>query len=314
MRYLINGVDGQLGRVAADEFLKLVDPNDVVLCSPVPERIPKEKMDEWKSKGAEFKVVSYDNYDQMVEAYTGVDRMLLISTWLIGETRRIQHRNAINAAKAAGVKHIVYTSFNGAEIEEDTPLVASDHRDTEQAILESGLSWNFQRNMLYYDNAIMMFYPLAVLKNNCEWRSNIHGKKCGYVLREDCSRVAAALLAGKGEDNKAYTITGPELFSEAELFAEIDKQTGYHIDYQDCTTEELYDYWMGKGVPKTVHGDYSNSIFPEGICADDLVGNNASLGSGHFEKLTNNVELLTGRKPVPVKEGLKKYINKLPRK
>lgn len=93
---------------------------------------------------------------------------------------------------------------------------------------------------------------------------------------------------------------------------EIDKQTGFNIKYGDCSTEELYEYWMGKGVPKTVDGDFSSSIFPAGICADDLVGNNASIGSGHFEKLTNCVEELTGRKPVPVSEGIKKYLPFLP--
>lgn len=314
MKYLMNGVDGQLGSVAADEVLKLLSPEECIFCAPAISRIPEAKKQKWTDQGVEIREASYDNYDQMIAAYSGADRMLLISTWAIGEERIRQHRNAIKAAKAAGVKHIIYTSFNGAEIEEDTPLIASDHRDTEQAILESGLNWNFQRNMLYYDNPILMFYPIAVLKNNCEWMSNMHGKKCAYVLREDCSRAAAALLAGKGEDNKAYTITGPELFSEAELFAEIDKQTGFSISYGDCSTEELYDYFSRRGVPKTIHGDFSNSIFPAGICSDDLVGNNASIGSGHFEKLTDDYEKLTGLKPVPVRIGLKKYLDKLPQK
>lgn len=314
MKYLMNGVDGQLGSVTADEILKLVDPKNLIFCAPSLERIKPENMKKWKEAGVEIREASYDNYDQMVEAYKGADRMLLISTWAIGELRRKQHRNAINAAKAAGVKYISYTSLSGAEISEDTPIIAADHRDTELAILESGLEYNFQRNMLYYDNLILMFYPLAVLKNNCEWKSNIHGRKCGYVLREDCSRVAAALLAGKGEPNTSYTVTGPELFSEAELFTEIDKQTGFNIKYSDCSTKELYDYWMGKGVPKTIDGDFSKSIFPRGICADDIVGNNDSIGSGHFEKLTNVVEELTGRKPVAVNEGLKRYLNIIPNK
>ncbi|MCV2395156.1 NmrA family NAD(P)-binding protein [Actinotalea sp. M2MS4P-6] len=310
----MNGVDGQLGSVAAQELLTLVDPEDVILCAPSLDKIAPENRASWTDAGVELREASYDDYDQCVTAYKGADRMLLISTWAIGETRRIQHRNAINAAKAAGVGYIAYTSFNGAEIADDTPLIASDHRVTEQDILESGLEYNFQRNMLYYDNLILMFYPLAVLKNNAEWMSNIHGKKCGYVLREDCSRVAAALLAGKGEPNTAYTITGPELFSEAELFAEIDKQTGFTVTYGDCSTEELYEYWMGKGVPKTVQGDFSASIFPPGVCADDIVGNNASLASGHFERVTTAVEDLTGRKPVAVRDGLKKYLDLIPRK
>ena len=314
MKYLMNGVDGQLGSVAATELLKLVDAKDCIFCAPALERIPEDCMKAWKEAGVEIREASYDNYDQMVEAYQGADRMLLISSWAIGETRRNQHRNAIKAAKAANVQHIVYTSFNGAEIAEDTPLIAQDHRDTEAAILESGLSWNFQRNMLYYDNPILMFYPLAVLKNNCEWMSNMYGKKCAYVARTDCSKAAAALLAGKGEDNKAYTITGPEMLSEAELFAKIDEQTGYHIKYGNCSTEELYEYFAKRGVPKTVHGDFSKSIFPPGICSDDLVGNNASIGSGHFEKITNDFELLTGQKPTKIEDGIAKYIDLLPHK
>ncbi|MDC7240977.1 MAG: NmrA family NAD(P)-binding protein [Spirochaetales bacterium] len=315
MKYLMNGVDGHLGTAAADEMLTLVDPKDLIFCAYSLDAIKAENLNRWKDLGVTIREANYENYDQMVEAFTGADRMLLISTYALGETRRKQHRNAINAAKAAGVGYITYTSFNGAEIEEDTPLIASDHKDTEKAILESGLDYNFQRNMLYFDYPLMLFYPLAVTKLNCTWMSNMYDKKCAYVLRSDCGKVAAALLAGKGEKNRAYTITGPEMLSEAEFFAEVGKQTGFSISHSYCSTEELYEYWAGKGVPKTQQGDFSNSVFPPGICSDDIVGNNASILSGHFEKVTNAVEELTGRKATSVNDAVKDfYINMLPHK
>lgn len=312
MKYLINGVDGQLGNVAAEEMLTLADPQKLIFCAPSLERVKPEYLKKWADLGVELREASYDNYDQMLESYKGVERMLLISTWAIGELRRNQHRNAIKAAKAAGVKYICYTSFCGAEIAENTPIIASDHRDTELAILESGLQYNFQRNMLYYDNLFAMFFPLAVNKNNNIWASNVNGVKCAYVLREDCSRVAAALLAGKGEPNEAYLVTGPELLSEEEIFKIASNYTGIDVEYKNFTTEELYKYWMGKGVPKTINGDFSSSIFPQGICADDLVGNGDSLRSGHFVKLTNTVEKLTSRKPVSAKDAVSRYKDVLP--
>lgn len=302
MKYLINGVDGGLGGVIANEALTLLDPKDLIFAAPDLERINKDNLKKWTDLGVSIKEASYDNYDQMVEVYQGVDRLLLISTWLIGEARRIQHRNAIRAAKAAGVGHIIYTSFNGAEIEENTPIVAYDHRDTEKAIVESGIEYTLQRNMLYF------FYPLSMIQfainnNNSEWVCNSHGEKAAWVDRDDCARVAAALLAGKGEPYKAYLVTGPELLSEKELFDIGCEYLGQKVNYQYMSTEDTYKYWEEKGVPRTVHGDFSKSPLP--ICTDDLVGNGDSVGSGHFAKVTNVVEELTGRKPTSVREGVK---------
>ncbi|MBE5990789.1 MAG: NAD(P)-dependent oxidoreductase [Paenibacillaceae bacterium] len=305
MKYLFNGVDGHLGSVAANESLNLLNPTDLIFAAPDIKKINKENLKKWTDAGVEIREASYDNYDQMVKAYHGVDRMLLLSTWMIGETRRKQHRDAINAAKEAGVKHIVYTSVKGAEIEVGTPVVASDHRDTEKALMESGLEYTIQRNMLYFDYIFSMFVPISLYKNNCVWPSNTDGVKVAYVFRDDCARVAAALVAGKGESYKVYTVTGPELLSEEELFKIASEYTGKEIEYINMSTEAYYDYWEKRGVPRTVHGDFSNSPLP--ICTIDLVENGDSIRSGHFCETTNVIEDLTGRKPTSAREGISYY-------
>ena len=109
--------------------------------------------------------------------------------WMIGPTRQKQHANAIRAATSAGVKHIVYTSFVGAEIKVDTPPVALDHRITEKNIVDSGLQWNFMRDTFYADAVIQYFPPMAAGFSIANSRpGSTNGKYAGCVLiRSDCS-------------------------------------------------------------------------------------------------------------------------------
>jgi NAD(P)H dehydrogenase (quinone) len=308
--YLVTGVGGQLASLAADEILNLVPADQLIFTASDINRIDPGNLNRWKDKGVEIRQLNYDDPEQMVEALSGVERMLLVSTWEIGPTRRKQHENAINAAKEAGVKYLAYTSFIGAEIADDTPLIASDHRDAEQKIMASGLEWNFIRNSLYVDNLFQLFPALAAHMGNT-WRNNTGGVKSAYVARQDCANVAAAVLAGKGEPGKAYEVTGGDLYSEKEIFDMISAHTGWSAEYIEMTDDELYAFWDGLGVPREVTGDFSNSPVP--FCSDDFVQNGASLRAGHFTRVTDTVEKLTGRKPLTPEEVMLKYESVLPR-
>ncbi|MBN4053952.1 NAD(P)H-binding protein [Haliea sp. AH-315-K21] len=307
--YLVTGVGGQLASKVADEMLNLLPAEELIFSASDISRIKPENLKRWREKGVDIRQANYDDIPQMKEAFEGVDRMLLVSTWEIGPIRRKQHANAIQAAKEKGVKYIAYTSFIGADIAENTPLVASDHRDTEQNILASGMQWNFIRNSLYFDSLFQLFAPLAANFGN-KWRGNTGDVKSGYVAREDCSRVAAAVLAGKAETNQAYEVTGAELLSEKDLCQMVCDYSGWPGEYIEMTDEELYAYWDSQGVPREVTGDFSNSPVP--FCSDDLVQNGASVRSGHFVKLTDTVEKLTGHKPQRAQDIIGQYEAFLP--
>lgn len=307
--YLVNGVGGQLASVVADEILNHVPAKDVVVAASRLDRINPVNLMRWKDRGVKVREANYDNVDQMRRAYEGVERMLLVSTWMIGPTRQKQHANAIAAAKSAGVKHIVYTSFVGAEIEGNTPPVALDHRITEKNIRDSGLEWSFMRDTFYSDAVIQLFPPLATNFGNI-WRSNEKGRKVGYVAREDCSRVAAALLAGKGQTNSTYIVTGPELISDRDIYEMISERTGWTCDFVDVSDEEYYAFWDSHHVPRTADGDFSKSPIP--LCSDDLVTNGTSIRAGHHTFLTDTVLRLTGCSPLSARTVLEKYIDILP--
>jgi len=311
-KYVLTGVDGQLGRVAAQHALSIAGPSDkLVFASPFPDKIPAESIKEWKEKGAELAYASYDNPPSMEKVFNGADAVTLISTWMIGNIRRKQHRRAISAAKAAGVKRICYTSYIGAGIAENTPLVASDHRDTEQAIFESGLAWNIQRNNFYLDNYFGTLFPMV--QNVCgrKWYWNSNGTPAGFVAKADCSRVAASLLLGKGEPNKIYDVTGPELISDYKFLDMVREYTGWTCELVPMTDEQLYEYWGGRGVPKTVEGDFSKSPIP--LCCDDIITNTTEIRDGTMAVVSDSVEKLTGRKPLSAKDVMLLYKDVLPK-
>ncbi|MER2555738.1 MAG: NAD(P)H-binding protein [Thauera sp.] len=308
--YLVNGVGGQLASRAAEEILNHVPAKELVFCASRLDRIDPVNLMRWRDRGVTIREASYDNPEQLHKAYEGVERMLLVSTWMIGPTRQQQHANAIDAAKRAGVEHIVYTSFVGAEIETDTPPVALDHRITEKNIIDSGLKWSFMRDTFYADAVIQYFPPLATLFGNL-WRSNTGRKLVGYVAREDCSKVAAALLAGKGEPNSIHVVTGPELLSDKDIFDLICARTGWTAEFVDLSDEDYYAFWDSHNVPRSVTGDFSKSPIP--LCSDDLVTNGTSIRAGHHTLLTDTVEKLTGCKPLSARTVLEKYIDQLPK-
>jgi uncharacterized protein YbjT (DUF2867 family) len=311
-RYVLTGVDGQLGRSAAEAAFAIASSSDkLIFTSPLLERIPEETVKDWKAKGIELEYASYDDHSSMEKVFKDADAVSLISTLMIGNIRRKQHRRAIETAKKVGVKRICYTSYIGAGIAENTPLVASDHRYTEQVIFESGMQWNIQRNAFYMDNFFGTLFPMA--KNICEgkWYWNSNGTPSGFVAKADCSRVLAALLLGKGEPNTIYDITGPELISDYVLLGMVRQYTGWKGQIKPMTDEQLYEYWGGRGVPKTVEGDFSNSPIP--LCCDDIITNTTEIRNGTMAVVSDAVKRLTGNEPMSAEEVMMAYKDVLPK-
>ena len=148
MRYVVTGADGQLGGRVASNMLNQVSGDQLIFTCPFPERLPKEKKENWKNQGVTLKVADYDNKAQMIDAFVGAERMFMVSGVFIGQKRVQQHKNAIDAAIEAGVKHITYTSFFGAHREGYDQYVLPDHRATEEYLAECGIDYNIMRNTL----------------------------------------------------------------------------------------------------------------------------------------------------------------------
>lgn len=184
------------------------------------------------------------------------------------------------------------------------PFLPRDHKQTEALICHSGLEYNIQRDFLYIDNIPNFFAPSWNFCDN-RWLSNSHNVPGAYVAREDCARVLAALLLGREEPNTIYNVTGPEAVTDEQVFHWICGQVGYKGQFVDLPDEELKDHWLGRGLPTTIAGDFSQ--IPMKLCVDDLLCCGEMVARGYMKETSNAVEILTGRKPLSYQEALASY-------
>jgi NAD(P)H dehydrogenase (quinone) len=152
--------------------------------------------------------------------------MLLISIGFGAGPRPEAHRHAVDAAVAAGVKQIVYTSYVAIS-QGDTAGLASDHFQTEEILKKSGVAWTILRNSIYSNGLVQQ-----AAKMFADGKATVSATdgRIGYVTREDCAAAAAAVLTSTGHENKAYDITGPELIGPREIAAAASAVTGKPIE------------------------------------------------------------------------------------
>ena len=294
--YVVTGVGGYVGAKTAEELMKLVPAGQIIVTSRNEEVLAK-----WRAKGVHARKADYNDKPAMIEAFRGAEALFMVSAMEVGDRRRAQHRNAIEAAKAAGVQRIVYTSFLGAGDPSINSFEIADHRFTEKLIFESGLSWNLMRNSQYGD--AMAENQAAIAITTGKSIGNAGDGRVAFICRDDVAAVAAALLAGKGERNKAYDVTGPAGVSWGDVAAMITELSGAPIEVVDLTDEQMYAMWDSLGVPREATGDFSRSPVP--WCSDGMVSLGREIRLGHLSTVTNVVEQLTGRKPKSLRELMK---------
>lgn len=209
MTIAITGASGGLGRATVDFVLQTVDPREVVLTTRHPELLA-----DLAERGLQVRRVDFDDPRTLPSAFSGVDRLLLISTDAVG-ARLDQQRAAIAAAANAGVRHIVYTSVP-EPVPDNPALVVADHAGTEQALRDANLDWTMLRNNLY---AHMQVPGIQQAAASGRLVTNAGAGQTAYVTREDCAAAAAAVLTQDGHEGKVYDITGPEAISAAHLAA-----------------------------------------------------------------------------------------------
>ena len=221
----ITGVTGKLGSYVAD----LVDQQGIasIHLARSPERAKVYA-------SAEIRKMVYANTPKVVEALKGIDTLLMVSARENPE-RVKEHKEFLDAAKLAGVQHIVYTSFYGAD-EKATFTLSRDHAQTEAYIKELGFTYTFLRDNFYLD----FFIDIAL--ENGEIRGPAGRGRVSAVARKDTSRVAAEILLNPKEwENQSLNLTGPEDLSMEEIVALLSKESGKTITYVDESVEEAYE-------------------------------------------------------------------------
>lgn len=221
----ITGVTGKLGSYVAD----LVDKKGIasIHLARSPERATVYA-------SAEIRKMVYANTPEVVEALKGIDVLLMVSARENPE-RVEEHTSFLDAAKLAGVQHIVYISFYGAD-EKATFTLSRDHAQTEAYIKELGFTYTFLRDNFYLD----FFIDIAL--ENGEIRGPAGRGRVPAVARKDTSRVAAEILLNPKEwENQTLNLTGPEDLSMEEIVALLSKESGKTITYVDESVEEAYE-------------------------------------------------------------------------
>ena len=221
----ITGVTGKLGSYVANLAYKKGIASVHLARSPERAKI---------NASAEIRKIVYANTPEVVEALKGIDILLMVSARENPE-RVKEHKDFLDAAKLAGVEHIVYTSFYGAD-EKATFTLSRDHAQTEAYIKELGFTYTFLRDNFYLD------FLIDMALENGEIRGPAGSGLVSAVARKDTSRVAAEILLNPKEwENQTLNLTGPEDLSMEEIVALLSKETGDTIAYVDETVEEAYE-------------------------------------------------------------------------
>jgi NAD(P)H dehydrogenase (quinone) len=276
---IVSGASGQLGGLVVEELLaRKVAPRNLILVSRTPETLKQ-----YAERGASVRFGDFTKPESLVEAYKGGTRMLLISVNGGGDKRPELHKAAIDAAIAAGVKQIAYTSYVNADRFTDS-IIAGDHLRTEKYLEESGVAWTLLRNQIYADGLPDQAEQIV---RDGKLLTSTPDARVAYVTRADCAAAAAAVLTTPGHENKAYNITGPEAIGPRELVALSSEISGKHIDLVVLDEPAYRKYLLENGTPETaINGTLSFA---------------AELNSPYLREPSTAVKDLTGRPATSVR-------------
>jgi NAD(P)H dehydrogenase (quinone) len=299
MKLIISGASGDLGRKVTALVLQQRPSTDLILLTRNPTALSDEA-----SRGATVRQADFSDPSTLGEAMQGGDVLLLISTLSIGK-RAQQHANAINAAKAAGVKHIIYTSSGG--VQPQTPSISGqEHYATEQVLQKSGLTYTILRNSWYADVTPMLLLP-AGLATGSLVASTGEGK-VAPVAKSDCARAAAGvLLAPQKHENAIYEVTGPELLTFRDLAGLLSEASGKPIGYVEVSHEEKLKIFDSMGVSR----DYEEGMMNEATNAwasNEMITYEMAIKQQFFSVCSRHVELITGKPALTMREVIKQYL------
>jgi len=238
--------------------------------------------------GVQVRRVDYDDPAGLPQAFVGVEAVLIISTYADNSRRLQQHLNVIEAARAAGVRRLVYTSFLDAgpdALSEHSRLV---HYPTEQALIQSGLEYTILRHALYAD---LFINDLALTLETGVLRRASGTAACAYIARDDLGVSAAAVLANEGHENRIYTETMLQTVTGHEVARTIGEVFGREVRYEAVAAED-WPAFMERHYGVPLH------------LARSAVGTMRAIESGAFDVATADYERIVGRRPQTLKEFL----------
>ncbi|NNN36471.1 SDR family oxidoreductase [Streptomyces sp. S3(2020)] len=278
MSIVVTGATGHLGRHVVEQLLEKVPADQVTAVVR-----STEKGADLAAKGVKIAVADYNAPETFGSLFAAGDKVLLISGNEFDKGRVNQHKVVIDAAKAAGVALLAYTSAPGSL----TAALADDHRGTEEALLASGLPYALLRNGWYHENYTENLAP--VLQYSAVTQAAGEGR-VSSASRADYAAAAVAVLTGEGHENQTYELGGDEAWGFAEYAAELSKQTGKEIAYHSVSVEEYTGILAGAGLPAPL--------------AAILAGVDTSIAEGELVVSSGDLSRLAGRPTSPLSDAI----------
>jgi NAD(P)H dehydrogenase (quinone) len=235
------------------------------------------------ARGVRIAVADYNAPETLDGLFSAGDKVLLISGNEFDKGRPGQHKAVIDAAQAAGVALLAYTSAPGSL----TAALADDHRATEEILLGSGVPYTLLRNGWYHENYTENLGP--ALEHGAVVQAAGEGR-VSSASRADYAAAAVAVLTGEGHENATYELGGDEAWSFAEYAAELSRRTGREITYRAVSVEAYAGILTGAGLPEPL--------------ARILAGVDASIEKGELVVSTGDLSRLIGRPTTPLTEAI----------
>ena len=281
MSVIITGAAGHLGRLVTEQLLERLAPDELILVTRRPEALR-----ELRGRGIDVRQGDFDNPASLRQAFAGGERMLLISTDAVGQRVR-QHRAAIEAAAAAGVSHVVFTSIVNPVPRNPLGPNAWEQGKTEALLQRSRVAWTVLR---FGSFAELVLPPAATAVQNGRYVTNAGDGRLVSISRRDCAEVAAITLTTDGHVGKTYDITGTEALSPHDLVELYSDLSGQPVKVLQLNDPMLTSVLVGIGTPMPI--------------ALGITAFGRAVRQGYFDLIDPTFERLTGHPPVTLREVL----------
>lgn len=272
---LVTGSTGQLGNAVLQELVKKIPASDVIALAR-----NMSKAQDLKALGIEVRQGDYDDYDSLVRAFFGVDKIYLVSAVAFVD-RFAQHKNVIDAARRAGVRHVIYTSIQRTN-DQLAPIegVTASDVATEQLLKSSGLTYTIVRHPLYAAELPKFLGANAAVDGFSVPAGN---GRIALTSREDLAEAGALLLSQECHENRAYLLNAGQTYSFQDVAETLSQLTGKTISYQPISAETYVAAREDEGWPTPV-AQFINGWF-------------AAIEKGAFDQSSQTLTQLLGRKP-----------------
>lgn len=280
MNVLVTGTSGHLGRLTVHALLAQgVEPSSIVAAARRPEAIK-----DLAELGVLTRAADYEDLDSLTDAFAGIDRALLVSGSEVG-SRKAQHRNVIDAARAAGVSLLGYTSILGGA---GTGLaLAAEHGFTEDYLASSGVPFVLLRNGWYLENYTE---NAAVALQLGTVYGAAGGGRVTAASRQDFAEAAAVVMTSADQAGKIYELAGDTGFTMTEYTAALSQASGRKVTYTDLPVAEYAAMLISAGVPAPF--------------AEILADSDQGIARGALDDTSHSLSALIGRPTTSLTQAL----------